>query len=159
MLQQTQVKTVIPYWERWMQLPTVAAAAGAAAAESISFGKGLGYYTRVRNLQRAAQTIVREHGGVFPAKFEQVWICQGLDVTRRARSGIAFNQPTPADSRRQCGRVLTRVLGLPKVKSDERSALAIGEKRWSGQRTASRVATATVITTAKTAARFDVVPR
>ncbi len=91
MLQQTQVKTVIPYWERWMQeLPTVAAAAGAAPARIHKLWEGLGYYTRVRNLQRAAQTIVREQpmAASFQHSLNWSWICQGLDVTRRARSAV-----------------------------------------------------------------------
>src|SRR5262245_40965588 len=62
MLQQTQVKTVIPYWERWMrELPTLAAAAKASPAKLHKLWEGLGYYTRVRNLQRAAQQIVANH--------------------------------------------------------------------------------------------------
>ena len=69
MLQQTQVKTVIPYWERWMQeLPTIAAAAQASPARIHKLWEGLGYYTRVRNLQRSAQMIVKEHGGTFPRR-------------------------------------------------------------------------------------------
>ncbi len=61
MLQQTQVKTVIPYWERWMRkLPTIEALAKARAAKIHKLWEGLGYYTRVRNLQRAAQQIVAQ---------------------------------------------------------------------------------------------------
>jgi A/G-specific adenine glycosylase len=52
MLQQTQVKTVLPYWERWMhELPDVAALAGASTEKLHKLWEGLGYYTRVRNLQ------------------------------------------------------------------------------------------------------------
>ena len=67
MLQQTQVKTVLPFWERWMrELPTIEAAANASSEKIHKFWEGLGYYTRVRNLQKAAQTIVEKHGGIFP---------------------------------------------------------------------------------------------
>ena len=56
MLQQTQVKTVIPYWKRWMrELPTIEAAAKASPDKIHKLWEGLGYYTRVRNLQKAAQ--------------------------------------------------------------------------------------------------------
>jgi len=59
MLQQTQVKTVIPYWERWMrELPTIAALAKANPDAIHKLWEGLGYYTRVRNMQKAAQDIV-----------------------------------------------------------------------------------------------------
>src|ERR1017187_1266713 len=62
MLQQTQVKTVIPFWERWMaELPTIEAAAKAPSAKIHKLWEGLGYYTRVRNLQKAAQQIVAQH--------------------------------------------------------------------------------------------------
>ncbi len=61
MLQQTQVKTVIPYWERWMrELPTIQSLANAKPEKIHKLWEGLGYYTRVRNLQKAAQQIVAE---------------------------------------------------------------------------------------------------
>jgi len=64
MLQQTQVKTVIPYWERWMrELPTIQAVAKASPAKIHKLWEGLGYYTRVRNLQKAAQQIVAQGDG------------------------------------------------------------------------------------------------
>src|SRR5438093_3944274 len=67
MLQQTQVKTVIRYWERWMRvLPDVRTLARAAPERVLKLWEGLGYYTRARNLQRAAQLIVTQHGGRFP---------------------------------------------------------------------------------------------
>ena len=60
MLQQTQVKTVIPYWNRWMrELPTIEAAAKTSPAKIHKLWEGLGYYTRVRNLQKAAKQIVQ----------------------------------------------------------------------------------------------------
>ena len=66
MLQQTQVKTVIPYWERWMrELPTVQAAAKASPAKIHKLWEGLGYYTRVRNLQKAARQIVEKQNTIL----------------------------------------------------------------------------------------------
>ena len=120
MLQQTQVKTVIPYWERWMQeLPTIAAAAGAAPPRIHKLWEGLGYYTRVRNLQRAAQTIVREHDGVFPAKFERVLDLPGIGrYTAGAICSIAFNQPTPILDGNVI-RVLTRLFGIAENPKDK----------------------------------------
>src|SRR3974390_3024018 len=71
MLQQTQVKTVIPYWNRWMkELPTIQAAANASSDKLHKLWEGLGYYTRVRNLQKAAQVIVENHGGRFPRNYD-----------------------------------------------------------------------------------------
>src|SRR5580704_15529625 len=62
MLQQTQVKTVMPYWERWLrELPTIESAANASAEKIHKLWEGLGYYTRVRNLQKAAKQIVARH--------------------------------------------------------------------------------------------------
>ena len=62
MLQQTQVKTVLPYWKRWMrELPTIQAAANASPDKIHKLWEGLGYYTRVRNLQKAAKQIVAQH--------------------------------------------------------------------------------------------------
>ena len=61
MLQQTQVKTVLPFWERWMrELPTIKTAAQASSEKIHKLWEGLGYYTRARNLQKAAQMIVSE---------------------------------------------------------------------------------------------------
>ena len=58
MLQQTQVKTVIPYWKRWMrELPTIEAVAKARSEKIHKLWEGLGYYTRARNLQKAAKQI------------------------------------------------------------------------------------------------------
>jgi len=72
MLQQTQVKTVIPFWERWLrELPTIEAVAKADSAKIHKLWEGLGYYTRVRNLQMAAQQIVNRRRDEFhesPAK-------------------------------------------------------------------------------------------
>src|SRR5882672_9484467 len=71
MLQQTQVKTVIPYWQRWMrQWPTVQALALTKPDQVLKLWEGLGYYARARNLQTAARQILRTHGGEFPVAFD-----------------------------------------------------------------------------------------
>src|SRR5689334_6646919 len=73
MLQQTQVAAVIPYFERFMtRFPNVIALAEAPTDAVLHLWSGLGYYARARNLQRAAQRIRDEHGGVFPTDFEAV---------------------------------------------------------------------------------------
>src|SRR5512136_1862558 len=67
MLQQTRVEAVIPYFERWMErFPSVAALAAASEGEVLSTWEGLGYYSRARNLHRAAQIIVDEYDGQIP---------------------------------------------------------------------------------------------
>ena len=122
MLQQTQVKTVIPYWSRWMrELPTIEAAAKASPAKIHKLWEGLGYYTRVRNLQKAAKLIVQsgrrktENGNSicqFPEKFEDVLALPGIGrYTAGAICSIAFNQPTPILDGNVI-RVLTRIFGI-----------------------------------------------
>jgi len=113
MLQQTQVKTVIPYWERWMrELPTVQAVAKANSAKLHKLWEGLGYYTRVRNLQRAAQQIVARHAGQFPEDFDAVLALPGIGrYTAGAICSIAYNQPKPILDGNGI-RVLTRVFGI-----------------------------------------------
>ena len=131
MLQQTQVKTVIPYWERWMrELPTLQAAANASPAKIHKLWEGLGYYTRVRNLQKAAQQIVEKHAGRFPQSFDDVFALPGIGrYTTGAICSIAFNQPTPILDGNVI-RVLTRVFGIkenPREKETNRSLWQIAE--------------------------------
>ena len=130
MLQQTQVKTVLPYWERWMQqLPTIGSLAGASSEKIHKLWEGLGYYTRVRNMQKAAQKIAedcRRRGEEsqiksetphvvtyrFPERFEDVLALPGIGrYTAGAICSIAFNQPTPILDGNVI-RVLTRVFGI-----------------------------------------------
>ena len=110
MLQQTQVKTVIPFWNRWLrELPTIKSAAKAPSAKIHKLWEGLGYYTRVRNLQKAAQAIVEKHGGKFPENFNDVLALPGIGrYTAGAICSIAFNQPTPILDGNVI-RVLTRI--------------------------------------------------
>ena len=113
MLQQTQVKTVIPFWERWLrELPTVESAASAHTDKIHKLWEGLGYYTRVRNLQKAAQVVVEKHGGKFPENFDEVLALPGIGrYTAGAICSIAFNQPTPILDGNVI-RVLTRIFGI-----------------------------------------------
>ena len=113
MLQQTQVKTVIPYWERWMrELPTIESLANASSDKIHKLWEGLGYYTRVRNMQKAAQFIVANHDGKFPDKFDDILALTGIGrYTAGAICSIAFNQPTPILDGNVI-RVLTRVFAI-----------------------------------------------
>ncbi|MGA3163420.1 MAG: A/G-specific adenine glycosylase [Verrucomicrobiota bacterium] len=113
MLQQTQVKTVIPYWKRWMrELPTIKAVANASPDKIHKLWEGLGYYTRVRNLQKAARQIVEKHGGTFPKNFDDVLALPGIGrYTAGAICSVAFNQPVPVLDGNVI-RVLTRIFGI-----------------------------------------------
>jgi A/G-specific adenine glycosylase len=92
MLQQTQVAMVIPYYQRFVRrFPDVARLAAAAEDEVLSLWSGLGYYTRARNLHRAAQLIVEQHGGVFPSDFDAIHALPGIGrSTAAAISVFAF---------------------------------------------------------------------
>jgi A/G-specific adenine glycosylase len=113
MLQQTQVKTVIPYFERWMrELPTIESLASASSERVHKLWEGLGYYTRVRNMQKTAQMILEKHGGEFPREFDAVLALPGIGrYTAGAICSIAFNQPTPILDGNVI-RVLARVFGI-----------------------------------------------
>jgi A/G-specific adenine glycosylase len=113
MLQQTQVKTVLPYWKRWIRaLPNLGALARAKPERLHKLWEGLGYYTRVRNMQRAAQRICEEHGGKFPHNFDDVLALPGIGpYTAGAICSIAFNQPKPILDGNVI-RVLTRLYGI-----------------------------------------------
>ena len=120
MLQQTQVKTVIPYWERWMcELPDVATLAVAPEQRVLKLWEGLGYYTRVRNLQKAVQHIVAAHDGQFPRDFDAVLALPGVGrYTAGAISSIAFNAPTPILDGNVI-RVLTRLFAIAENPRDK----------------------------------------
>ncbi|MBI3849638.1 MAG: A/G-specific adenine glycosylase [Verrucomicrobia bacterium] len=113
MLQQTQVKTVIPYWQRWMrELPTLQSLARARPEKILKLWEGLGYYTRALNLHKAARQIMAMHAGKFPEKFDDILALPGVGrYTAGAICSIAFNQPTPILDGNVI-RVLTRVFGI-----------------------------------------------
>lgn len=113
MLQQTQVRTVIPYWLRWMRrFPTVRSLARAKEPAVLKCWEGLGYYTRARNLHRAAQIIVSRHQGEFPQSFDQIIMLPGIGrYTAGAICSIAYNQPAPVLDG-NVTRVLSRIFGV-----------------------------------------------
>lgn len=114
MLQQTQVKTVIPYYHRWLeQFSSIEQLAAADLQQVLKAWEGLGYYTRARNLHRAAQLIMQYHGGVFPQHIDEVVALPGIG--RTTAGGIlsaAFNQPLPILDG-NVKRVLARLVVLP----------------------------------------------
>ncbi len=97
MLQQTQVVTVIPYYERFVaSFPDVTALAAADEHDVLRHWEGLGYYRRARQLHRAAKQIVGDHGGEFPGELEQVRSLAGIGrYTAGAIVSIAFGTPAP----------------------------------------------------------------
>lgn len=98
MLQQTRVDTVIPYYERFLDwFPTVESLANAPEDRLLKAWEGLGYYSRVRNMQTAAQQIMNEFEGKFPSTYEGISSLKGIGpYTAGAISSIAFNLPQPA---------------------------------------------------------------
>ncbi len=132
MLQQTQVKTVIPYWERWLrELPDVRALVAASESRVLKLWEGLGYYTRARNLQRAARHIIGEHDGRFPESFEAVLALPGVGrYTAGAICSIAFNQPHPVLDGNVI-RVLARVFavkGNPRERATNKAFWRLAEQ-------------------------------
>lgn len=97
MLQQTQVATVIPYFNRFMKrFPTVEKLARARQDTVLKYWEGLGYYSRGRNLHKAAKLIVSDYGGQLPETVEELLKIPGIGrYTAGAIASIAFNRPAP----------------------------------------------------------------
>ena len=112
MLQQTRVEAVKPYFFRFMEhFPTVEALANAPDEELLKCWEGLGYYSRARNLKKAAIVIMEEHGGQLPASKEELLALPGIgSYTAGAIGSIAYEIPAPAVDGNVL-RVLSRVLG------------------------------------------------
>ena len=98
MLQQTRVDTVIPYYHRFLEtFPTIESLANATEESLLKVWEGLGYYSRVRNMQKAAQQIMDQYGGEFPNTMEEIQTLKGIGpYTAGAIASIAFNLPEPA---------------------------------------------------------------
>lgn len=130
MLQQTRVAAVLDYYRRFMEaLPTVEALAECDEDRLMKLWQGLGYYSRARNLQKAARQVMEDFGGEFPSRYEDIRSLTGVgDYTAGAIASIAFGQSVPAVD----GNVLRVVSRLtddhrpvtdPGVKGEIRSAL------------------------------------
>ena len=98
MLQQTRVAAVLDYYRRFLEAaPTVADLAAMPQEQLMKLWQGLGYYSRARNLHKAAVQIMERHGGVFPNTYEDIRSLAGVgDYTAGAISSIAFHLPIPA---------------------------------------------------------------
>jgi len=97
MLQQTQVQTVIGYWERWMrEFPDIQSLASAPEERVLKLWEGLGYYSRARNLRRAAQQLLAVESRTLPSTVQELSELPGIGrYTAGAIASIAYNQPAP----------------------------------------------------------------
>ncbi len=127
MLQQTRVAAVIPYYERFLErFPNVQTLAEAPEEEVLRLWSGLGYYSRAKNLQKAARQIVGEFGGQFPEKREQILALSGIgEYTASAIASIAFDEKC-AVLDGNVARVLSR---LEAIRGDLRET-----RKWRGLR-------------------------
>lgn len=98
MLQQTRVEAVKPYFERFIQtFPTIQAVACAEEEQLLKMWEGLGYYNRVRNIQKAAKTVVEKYDGMLPADYDELKTLSGIgNYTAGAVASIAYGIPAPA---------------------------------------------------------------
>ncbi|HEY9104014.1 A/G-specific adenine glycosylase [Chitinimonas sp.] len=131
MLQQTQVATVIPYYQRFTEsFPTVADLAAAPLDAVLAHWAGLGYYTRARNLHAAARKVVSDFGGVFPTTAESIETLPGVGrSTAAAIAGFCFGERTPILDG-NVKRVLTRwagIAGFPGEKKVENQLWLLAE--------------------------------
>lgn len=127
MLQQTQVGTVIPYYTRFMTaFPTVRALAAADQGQVLKLWEGLGYYSRARNLHRAAQIIVQEFDGVFPEALPDMRRLPGIGpYTAGAVASLAFGQDAALLDGNVI-RILTRLFDI----GDDVGQHAIRQRLW-----------------------------
>ncbi len=130
MLQQTRVEAVKGYYARFLEAcPTIEDLAQCDDDRLHKLWEGLGYYSRVRNLKKAAQVIVENHGGLFPREYEKLLALPGIgEYTAGAVCSIAFGQPTPAvdgNVLRVCSRILDddSPIDLPATKKKVTAAL------------------------------------
>jgi len=127
MLQQTRVKAVIPYYERFIgAFPTIEALAGAPLSDVLKLWEGLGYYSRARNLHRAAHIILSEHGGQLPSDVQALRELPGIGpYSAGAIASIAFGRPAPVLDGNVI-RVFARLLDL----DEDINHSATREKLW-----------------------------
>jgi A/G-specific adenine glycosylase len=128
MLQQTQVATVIPYYLRFVaRFPDVAAVAAAPLDEVLRLWSGLGYYSRARNLHRAAQVIADVHGGRFPRRFEDVAALPGVGRSTAAAICVFAFGKRHAILDGNVKRVLARYRGVKGYGGDKK----VADRLWS----------------------------
>ncbi|MBR3844220.1 MAG: A/G-specific adenine glycosylase [Clostridia bacterium] len=112
MLQQTRIEAVIPYYHRFLQeLPTIEALANVPEDRLLKLWEGLGYYSRARNLKKAAQKVMEEYGGQLPITAKELRALPGIgEYTAGAIASMSFGQPEPAVDGNVL-RVITRITG------------------------------------------------
>jgi A/G-specific adenine glycosylase len=127
MLQQTQVATVVDYFDRWMvRFPSLRALAEADEQDVLAAWQGLGYYSRARNLHRGAQMLVRDRGGQLPSDPDALRSIPGIGAySAGAIASIAFNRPVPLVDG-NVARVLSRLLV---IEGDAKSS-AVAKQLW-----------------------------
>lgn len=131
MLQQTRVEAVKPYYARFLEAaPNIEALALLPEEKLMKLWEGLGYYSRARNLQKAARVVIENHGGVMPTTYEELLKLPGIgEYTAGAVASIAYGERVPAIDGNVL-RVLARVSGtdsditLPETKKEFRQNLA-----------------------------------
>lgn len=134
MLQQTQVKTVIPYFNRWLKtFPSIEKLAASPIDKVLKAWEGLGYYRRARHLHEAAKIILQKHAGIFPKNFEAILALPGIGpYTAGAIASLAFGQAKPlVDGNVE--RVLARVFAF------EREIDSGESKKWFWEKAARLV--------------------
>jgi A/G-specific adenine glycosylase len=133
MLQQTQVAAVIPYYRRFLErFPDIATLAGAPQDEVLRLWSGLGYYSRARNLQRAAQLVQAHHGGVFPRALEKIEALPGIGRSTAAAIAAFAYGTRAAILDGNVKRVLARhfaVAGFPGEKHVEERLWRLAEEQ------------------------------
>lgn len=132
MLQQTQVSTVIPYYQTFLeQFPTVKHLAAASLDQVLSLWAGLGYYARARNLHRCAQQVVQEHEGIFPTQARVLITLPGIGRSTAAAIAVFSSGEQAAILDGNVKRVFCRYFGidgLPTTKAVENQLWAIAER-------------------------------
>lgn len=113
MAQQTRLESVLPYFERWMtRFPTIADLAASSQQEVLNLWEGLGYYSRARNLHRAAQIVMKEYGGELPQDVKALRALPGIGrYTAGAIASLAFGLDEPVVDG-NVKRVLARFFGV-----------------------------------------------
>jgi len=122
MLQQTQVKTVVPYFKRWMRdIPSIRALGKTAEHKILNLWQGLGYYSRARNLKKGAQYLIQNHHGRMPQTLDEILRIPGIGkYSAGAILSIAFNKKAPIVDGNVL-RVLARLYALQDPIDEERT--------------------------------------
>ena len=131
MLQQTQVVTVVPYFNNFIKdIPNVGSLAKINEHKLLKYWEGLGYYSRVRNLKKTAQILEKDFKGRLPNTIEELKLLPGIgEYTANAIMAIAFNKPfIPLDGNIE--RVIKRLLNLKSISEMSKENLISKKKYW-----------------------------